>query len=219
LEQENRQLHEQLEEAQRAAAWQAAPFRRPERKKIPEDQKKKPGRKPGHPGAYRAVPTSVDEQAEVPLTACPCCGGPVAQVEAVEQFIEEIPPVRPHVTRTNLESWCDRLLSQRCTQPGDEAIKNRLGKQRESLFGCLYEPAAEPTNNRAERSFRWAVQTRKLSCGNKTETGARCFEVLASVARTCVQRGHDVITYLAGCLPMSVAAYPIPPPASPVGTS
>jgi hypothetical protein len=99
LEQANRQLREQLEEAQRAAARQAAPFRRPDRKKIPEDQKKKPGRMSGHPGAYRAVPASVEEQAEVPLAACPCCGGLVTQVEAVEQFIEEIPPVRPRVTR------------------------------------------------------------------------------------------------------------------------
>src|SRR5271157_2300034 len=78
LEHENLELREQLEEALRAAARQAAPFRRPERKKIPEDQKKRPGRKPGHPGFYRVVPDHVDEQAEVPLTACPGCGGPVA---------------------------------------------------------------------------------------------------------------------------------------------
>jgi hypothetical protein len=120
--------------------------------------------------------------------------------------------------RTHLEAWCDRLLAEPGTQPGDEAIRNRLSKQRESLLGCLYEPAAEPTNNRAERSFRWAVLARKLSCGNKTESGARCFEVLASVARTCVQRGHEVVSYLAACLPLAAAAYPIPPPPPPVGT-
>jgi hypothetical protein len=438
LERDNRTLREQLDDALRTAARQAAPFRRPERKKIPEAQKKRPGRKPGHPGAYRAVPDQVDEQAEVPLPACPGCGGPVDQLEPVEQFIEEIPPVRPRVTRlitykgicphcgevrsrhplqmseatgaartqlgprawalaitlskqiglttratcrvlehfaglrvtagglvqalgraadkllppyeqlivdlrtsaatfvdetswyvgqpghwlwtfttadttvydvapsrghevplamlspeyagmlvsdclnsydplpyrkhkciahhqkaiakalqrpdtpdpsylkqwkllftvvpalwrhrtdlgeeefarqrTHLEAWCDRLLAEPGTQPGDEAIRNRLSKQRESLLGCLYEPAAEPTNNRAERSFRWAVLARKLSCGNKTESGARCFEVLASVARTCVQRGHEVVSYLAACLPLAAAAYPIPPPPPPVGT-
>ena len=440
LERDNVDLRKQLEEALRAAARQAAPFRRPDRKKIPHDHKKRPGRKPGHPGSHRPVPDHVDEQAEVPLTACPGCGGPVAELEPVEQFIEDIPPVRPFVTRlitykgvcpqcgevhsqhplqmseatgaaktqlgpralalaitlnkeiglttratcrvlerfaglkltagglvqalarsshkvlpaydqliidlrkspadfvdetswyvgepgywlwsfttadttvyevaasrghevplamlgpdyqgmlvsdclscydplpyrkhkcishhqkaiaealerpdtkdpsylkqwkllftmvpvlwrhreslgegefarqrTNLESWCDRLLSEKPTQPGDVAIQNRLSKQRESLFGCLYEPAAEPTNNRAERSFRWAVQVRKLSCGNKTEAGARCFEVLASVARTCVQRGHEVVSYLAGALPMSAAACAIPPPLpGPLGTA
>src|SRR6185437_536924 len=35
----------------------------------------------------------------VPLTGCPQCGGLVAEVQEIEQFIEEIPPVRPRVTR------------------------------------------------------------------------------------------------------------------------
>jgi transposase len=435
LEAENRQLREQLEQAQREAARQAAPFRRPEHKKVPDDQKKRPGRKPGHPGSHRAVPAVVDEHVEVPLPGCPCCGAPVSAVEAIEQFVEEIPPVRPHVTRivtykgtcpncgevrsrhplqmsqatgaaktqvgpralalaatlnkqlglttrttcrvleifsglrltpgglvqaleraadkmqpayeqlikdlrgaaavftdetswyvgepgswlwtfttadttvyevdpsrghevplemlgpefagmlvsdclatydplpyrqhkciahhqkaiakalsrpdtidasylrqwqllmtmvivlwrhrqrsgedefirqrTHLESWCDRLLAEPRTQPGDVAVGNRLRKRRASLFGCLYEPAAEPTNNRAERSFRWAVITRKVSCGNKTESGAKCFEVLASLARTCLDRGRDFVSYLVGCLPMNAAAQAIPPPDPP----
>jgi hypothetical protein len=82
-------------------------------------------------------------------------------------------------------------LGEERTQPGDVAVQERLRKQRDSPFGCQYEPAAEPTNNRAERSFYWAVMARKPSCGNKTESGARCFEVLASLARTCLERGRD----------------------------
>ena len=104
----------------------------------------------------------------------------------------------------------DRLLAEERTQPGDQAIQQRLGKQRASLFGCLYEPAAEPTNNRAERGFRWAVQARKLSCGNRAASGARSFEVLASVARTCTQRGHEFVSYLAQSLPMHLVPTPIP---------
>ena len=92
------------------------------------------------------------------------------------------------------------------------AIQERLRKQRESLFGCLYEPAAEPTNNRAEQAFRWAVIARKLSCGNKTEAGKRCFEILASVARTCTQRGQDFVAYLAKYLPKAATPEPIPLP-------
>ena len=87
-----------------------------------------------------------------------------------------------------------------------------MRKWRDSLFGCLDEPAAEPTNNRAERSFRWAVMARKLSCGNKTESGAKCFEVLASLGRTCMERGRDFVSYLVGALPMNAAAHAIPPP-------
>jgi len=41
----------------------------------------------------------VDERIEVPLTACPRCGGAVADVTVCEQFIEDIPPTRPHVTQ------------------------------------------------------------------------------------------------------------------------
>lgn len=430
LQQQRQELQAKLDEQVRAAARQAAPFRRRQRLKVPPDQKKRPGRRKGHPGACRRLPDHVDEQAEVPLAGCPCCGGPLAAVEAVEQFVEDLPPRRPHVTRvvtykgtcprcgevksehplqmseatgaakvqlgpravalaaylnkqaglttrtacavldrlgglrvtpgglcqalqraatkfetiydrliedlrcaaaafadetgwfvgepgfwlwdfvtatttvyvvdehrdhgvplrilgldfagmlvsdclssydplpyrkhkcvghhqkaiaeararpdtpdpaylkqwtllftmvcvlwrhrpklgeeefvrqrTHLEAWCDRLLSEPREQPGDVAIQERLRKQRESLFGCLYEPAAEPTNNRAEQAFRWAVIARKLSCGNKTEAGKRCFEILASVGRTCTQRGQDFVAYLATYLPKGVTPEPIP---------
>jgi len=427
---ENRVLRDQLEEAQRQAARQAAPFRRRDSQKIPEAQRKRPGRPKGHPGVHRAVPAQVDEPVEVPLPACPHCGGAAEGVEPIEQFIEEIPPVRPRVTRLvtyrgqcphcgevqsthplktsdatgaakaqlgpraqalaatwnkqhgltmrttcrvldpvaglrlspgglaqvvqrvghkaeapsdalvvdvraaaavfvdetswylggpgpwlgvfttatetvyrvepgrgrdvvtdtlgpdftgvlvsdclasyenvpyrthkciahhlkaiaearqrpdtadpgyldqwklffqtvigigrarphmsveefaqrrgHLEAWLDRLLAAERTQPGDVAIRNRIGKRRASILVCLYEPAAEPTNNRAERDLRPAVMARKVSCGNKTEAGKRSFEVLRSVASSCWKRGHDVISYLAGLLPIGARADPVP---------
>jgi hypothetical protein len=430
LEAENRTLRDQLEQEQRRAARQAAPFRRRDSKKVPEAQKKKPGRKPGHPGASRAVPEHVDECVEVPLHGCPCCGGPVDEVLPCEQFIEDIPPVRPRVTRIvtyrgtcprcgpvtsrhplqmseatgaakvqlgpralalaaainkqhgatqratcrllkdltglrltsgglsqalqrvsrkvdgayqrlmtdlrdrpavfadetswyvgapgswlwtftsdtttvyrieagrgrgvvtetlgedfagmlvsdclsayesvpyrkhkciahhqraiaearrrpdtpdpghldrwklffetvtgvwrarpsmgagkfaevrgGLEAWCDRLLAEPRTQPGDVAIQKRVGKRRSDILGCLYEPAAEPTNNRAERALRPAVIARKVSCGNKTEAGARCHEILVSVATTCRQRCHEFISWLESCLPLGARADPVP---------
>jgi transposase len=430
LEAENRQLRDQLEDAQRQAARQAAPFRRAEPKKVPEGQKKRPGRKPGHPGACRTVPTAVDEHCEVPLTGCPGCGGPLGHVEALEQFLEEIPVVRPRVTRlvtykghcphcgevrsrhpmqmseaqgaakvqlgpralalaaavnkqhgvtmrttcrllqefaglrltpgglaqalqrvackvrgpwealvedlraspavfadetswyvggvghwlwtfttdtttvyrvepsragdvviqtlgsgfagmlvsdclasyeglpyrkhkciahhqraiakarqrpdtpdpshldqwklffqtvtglwrarsamsvaefqeqrAGVERWCDRLLAEARSQPGDVAVQQRIGKRRADILGCLYEPAAEPTNNRAERALRPAVIARKVSCGNKTEAGKSSFEVLASLGATCRQRGHEFISYLASCLPLGARAGPVP---------
>jgi transposase len=416
LEAENRALRDQLNEALTAAARQAAPFRRHENAKVPDSEKKKPGRKPGHAGAYRAVPAHVDDSVDVPLSCCPQCGGSVGDVVALEQFIEEILPARPYVVRVvtyhgscqncgdvaskhplqtstaggaakvqlgpracalaarlnkghgltmrttcailqdlaglkltpgglaqnlarsagrvetsyenlvqeirgapavfvdetswyvgepgwwlwtfttsdatvywvdtsrgsavvidtlgqsyggmlvsdclstygpvdcrkhkciahhqqaiakarklpgttdlsylnewdiffqtviglwrargtmdesefetrrdGVEKWCDRLLAQERAQPADIGIRNRLSKQRPHLLGCLYEPAAEPTNNRAERALRPAVIARKLSCGNKTESGKNCFEVLKSVAVTCAQRSQDFVTFL-----------------------
>ena len=428
---QNRQLQERLDEQARAAARQAAPFRRRASRKVPEGAKKRPGRPPGHLGAHRAVPDHVDEHADVPLTGCPHCGGPVTAVEPIEQFIEEIPPVRPRVTRlvtyrgccatcgevhsshplqtsaatgaaraqlgpraralatalnkqfgltlrktcrvlrllaglalspgglaqavqrtaakvqpafdslvleirgaaavfadetswyvgapgywlwtfttadatvyhvdrsrgrqvvldtlgadfagilvsdclasyenlpyrmhkciahhqkaiaeardrpdTNdpgylnewkllftmvnalwrhradlgdeefvrqrghLEAWLDRLLAEPRAQPGDVAIQRRIGKRRGVVLGCLDDPAAEPTNNRAERSLRDpGVIARKVSCGNKTEAGKAAWERLTSLAMTCQQRGHDFVSWLAGCLPLDAPVSPVP---------
>ena len=427
---ENKTLRDQLEEAQRQAARQAAPFRRRDSKKIPQDQRKSPGRPKGHPGVYRAVPEEIDEHIDVPLTACPQCGGTVQDLETIEQYIEEIPPVRPWVThlvtyrgqcgqcgevhslhplktseatgaakthlgpralalaatlnkregltmrsvcrvldsvaglrlspgglaqlvqrvghkaqsaydalvtdvrqsaaafvdetswyvgapghwlwvfttdtttvyrveksrgrdvvtdtlgseftgvlvsdclaiydnvpyqthkciahhlkaiaearerpdtkdrsyldqwkrffqevielwraqpemeaaqvverRRVLDQWYDRLLSEPRTQAGDVAIQKRIGKRRDHILVCLENPAAEPTNNRAERELRPAVIARKLSCGNKTEAGKTSFEVLASVAASCVKRGHNVVSFIAGLLPIGTRASPVP---------
>src|SRR3954452_21470082 len=98
LRDQNRQLQDKLDEQMQAVARQAAPFRRRESRKVPDGSKKRPGRPRGHPGAHRAVPDHVDEHAEVPLSGCPHCGGPVTAVQAIEQFLEEIPPIQPRVT-------------------------------------------------------------------------------------------------------------------------
>ncbi len=63
------------------------------------------------------------------------------------------------------------------------------------LTGALDPPASgldhdgvQATNNLAERQLRPAVIARKLSCGNRTERGARTWETLASLAATLAQR-------------------------------
>ena len=419
LQTENRLLREQLEQQQRSSARQAAPFRRRDSKKVSEDKKKRPGRKPGHPGSHRPVPEHIDQEIEQPLDGCPQCGSPVSECHPVEQFIEEIPLVRPRVIRLvtweglcpncgevhsthplqtsrarhaakvqlgpralaitaalnkhlglsmrrtcqvlhklfglklspgglsqavdrvadrlsdqydallsdirgapatfadetswwvgkpgwwlwvfttaketlfhvdqsrssavakqilgedyqgvlvsdclssydpldcrkhkciahhlraiaeakelpdhaesaylnqwtllfkvvivlhrlavqgkldaatlkerrgHLEIWMDRLLDESVEHPGEARIRNRLRKQREHLIRCLYDLSAEPTNNRAERALRPAVIARKISCGNKTHRGRRTWQILASLAATCVQRKEDLIDYLA----------------------
>jgi transposase len=92
------QLEEALEAAQRAAHRQAAPFRiEPQKRAVAP---KRPGRKRGHPGAFRHKPDHIDEDIEVQLCSCPHCGGMQFNNQSqIEQFIEDIPPVRPRVTR------------------------------------------------------------------------------------------------------------------------
>ena len=94
-----KQLQDRIEELERQAARQAAPFRRKDKDRKPPEKHDKPGRKPGHPPAYRPEPPQIDNHVEVRLNGCPGCGGPVRDVEACEQFIEDLPPTRPHVTR------------------------------------------------------------------------------------------------------------------------
>jgi hypothetical protein len=102
-----------------------------------------------------------------------------------------------------LERWRDRLLAHVACQPGDLTIQKRLEKQRPHLLGCLYNTAAEPTNNRAERALRPAVIARKISCGNKTARGKQTWETLASLAATSKQRDLSFVDSLAEQLPLS----------------
>jgi hypothetical protein len=76
-------------------------------------------------------------------------------------------------------------------------FRNRLRRQKNHLLGCLSEPAAEPTNNRAERDLRPAVIDRKLSCGNKTTAGKTAWEMLRSIVITTQKQNRDVIETLA----------------------
>ena len=92
------QAEKALEAAEREAHRQVAPFRREPRKGAIAP--KRPGRQPGHPGAFRHKPDPIDKDIEVQLCSCPHCGGKQFRDQSkVEQFIEDISPVRPHVTR------------------------------------------------------------------------------------------------------------------------
>lgn len=93
----------ELEEQLRQALRQSAPFERRAALKKPPDEKKPPGRKPGHPGAFRVRPQRIDHEVEVPLAGCPGCGGEVSELTRCEQIIEELPPIEP--VRTRLVTW------------------------------------------------------------------------------------------------------------------
>ena len=84
-----------------------------------------------------------------------------------------------------------QLLKKPPAHPIEEKIHNRLSKQADHLFTFLRIPEVEATNNRAERSLRPAVITRKISCGNKTRKGADTWQVLASLNATALQKGAD----------------------------
>jgi transposase len=88
---------ERQEEPKRSAA----PFAiEPKKRKT---HPKRPGRKVGHPGAWRKAPPALesDEHIEVRLEACPQCERSLGETQgrALEQTIVEVPVVVPRVIR------------------------------------------------------------------------------------------------------------------------
>jgi transposase len=105
--------------------------------------------------------------------------------------------------RSELNSRADQLLQSEREEKAEEKIRNRLFKQRDHLFTFLDHDEVDATNNLAERQLRPAVIARKISCGNKTPKGAHTWEVLASEAATCTQRGESFIEALARASPLN----------------
>jgi transposase len=92
----------------------------------------------------------------------------------------------------------DALIEEGLDHPDPAAARfaRRLLRHRARLFVFLTHPAAEPTNNRAERALRPAVITRKTGGCNKVWfAGARVHAVLASLLVTARQRGVDTLAY------------------------
>lgn len=165
-------LGTRLEEVEREQKRQAAPFRRREELKVAPRQQKKRGRKPGHPGAFREPPKEFDETIVVALDAWQRLWKDVLELTKKRaEFASEDFAAR----RTAIEARADALLMQEPTQIGDRKF-------------------------RAERAIRPAVVARKISCGNKSELGARTKEIVISLLATAHQTGGDFLASLTALL-------------------
>jgi transposase/cell division protein FtsB len=113
----NNGLSSKVEELEKSAARQAAPFRIADKKR--KTNPKQPGRPEGHPGAHRAIPDHVDQEIEVKLECCPHCQQAIEQCRAVVQYIEELPAIRPQVIKlTTYEGACAHCQKRvRSTHP------------------------------------------------------------------------------------------------------
>lgn len=73
--------------------------------------KKKPGRKPGHPGSRRETPERIDRQVEHRAKVCPECGGVLQRcAETRTRYVEDIPEdIQPVTTEHTIHrDWCPR---------------------------------------------------------------------------------------------------------------
>ena len=104
--------------------------------------------------------------------------------------------------RQALQHKAVQLLEPPRSEPNEEAVRKRLNKQRDHLITFLDHDGVDATNNLAERQLRPAVIARKISCGNKTQKGARTWQILTSLAATCAQRATSFIAELARAAPL-----------------
>jgi transposase len=94
-----------------------------------------------------------------------------------------------------------RHLKPRRLRDGDnQRLLDQFGGHhaKGNLLRFLEDPRVEPTNNRSERGFRFAVIQRKVSQCSKTAGGAEAFAAFASVIKTAMRRGQDVVEWLSG---------------------
>ena len=89
-------------------------------------ERKKPGRKEGHPAAHRPTPEKVDhEKVHATPPMCPCCGGSVEQTDETVSTLEvDVPPVQPEVTRHKTVVGRCALCAARVVAPLPGASKN-----------------------------------------------------------------------------------------------
>lgn len=92
------------------------------------------------------------------------------------------------------------LKPRRLTDADNQRLLEQFGRHhaRGNLLRFLEDPRVEPTNNTSERGFRFAVIQRKVSQCSKTAEGAKAFAAFASVIKTAMRQGKDVVEWLSG---------------------
>jgi transposase len=84
-------------------------------------RKRKPGRKPGHPGTRRATPEHIDARNEHHLSHCPDCHSTLGQsIRSHTRLIEDIPAVVPQVTQHTIHGYwcstCHKIVTPKLTE-------------------------------------------------------------------------------------------------------
>lgn len=151
---QNEKLRQEIESLRKENAVlkeKANPFR----KKSPEKsaRKSKPprqwGRKAGHAGSWRPVPTRIDKEVDLRLTQCPTCRHKLKASNKFHEHIqEEIIPARAEATRyKHYEYWCGYCrASVIAPHAPDEIPYGHLGPRTLSVIAMLKYHAVLPGN-------------------------------------------------------------------------
>jgi transposase len=197
LNEENERLREELKdlkrrlgETQRAGKRQAAPFRRRKRK----DDPKKPGRKPGHPPAHRPVPEHVDAEVDVPLGACPHCGGDVDEHGTDEQHVVDVPPVKPIVTKYVNHHGCCKRCGRRVDSRHPDQTSTAKGAA-SVVLGPQVLAVSVDLKERVGVPYRKVVQVLMLCFQFKVSAGALA-RAGQRIAKQCEPTYAALVLYL-----------------------
>lgn len=110
--------------------------------------------------------------------------------------------------RARMKKYCRRYRDSE-----DKAVRTRARRTLKNwphLFTFLEVEGVDPTNNAAERSFRHAVQWRKLCFGSQSDTGERYVERILTVTRSCKMQGRNAVDFLTELMDATVHGKTIP---------
>jgi transposase len=79
-------------------------------------------------------------------------------------------------------------------------LARALFARHEHFFVFVHHEGVEPTNNRAERALRSAVQWRKIMFGNRSAAGELAVARLLTVTRTCQMQQLNALAYLTAAI-------------------
>lgn len=144
-------LERLIDALQRQTKRQAAPFSRGEPKRSPS----RPGRKGGAAYGTRArrpVPSHVDETTQAPLPGrCPGCAGALMLERVADHYEEDLPAVRPHVRRFQIQigrcEGCGKRVQARHRAQSSDAIgaaQVSLGPRATALAATLNKELGVP---------------------------------------------------------------------------
>lgn len=94
-------------------------------------------------------------------------------------------------------------LGKRYLDSADADVRNlatALFVKHQHFFVFIHHEGVEPTNNRAERALRCAVQWRKISFGNRSRAGELAVARLLTVTRTCHMQQLNALAYLTAAI-------------------
>ena len=119
---------------------------------------------------------------------------------------------------SELIAWFDEFVAADHVSDINQEFAARLAEMRDHVLPIVEDPTLPATNNHAERQIRPAVIHRKISTGNKTESGAETLAILASLATSCRQQGRSFTDWIRSLLTKppgeAVPFWPSPDPVS-----